>query len=197
MEYLLAAVIVAAMTATPIPLPPSWLLLAYLAAELDASPAGMVVAGAAGAAAGRTILALTARTFGPRLLTRASRENLDALAAVLHGRRSTWGVAGVLAASPPPSGALYTAAGLLRIDLRVVALSCFAGRLVTYGIGVAVVGGAADELADRLRDWVGPWSVLLGLALVAGSLWLLTLIDWRATIALRRPRFRHPVPSRR
>ncbi|MGD9570842.1 MAG: hypothetical protein AB7V62_03015 [Thermoleophilia bacterium] len=197
MEYLLAAAIVAAMTATPIPLPPSWLLLAYLAVEFDASPALMVVAGAAGAAAGRTILALTARTFGPRLLSRSSRENLDVLADVLHRRKSTWGVAAVLAASPPPAGALYTAAGLLRIDLRVVAASCFVGRLVTYGIGVAVVGGAADDLADRLRAWVGPWSVILGLLLVAGALWLLTLIDWRATIERRRPRFRHPVPSRR
>lgn len=193
MAYLLAAAIVAAMTATPLPLPPSWLVLAYLAAELDAHPAGIVVAGAAGAVAGRVALAATARVLGPRLLRPASRENLDVLAAALHGRRTTLGVAGVLALSPPPAGALYVAAGILRIHLGLVAAACFAGRLVTYGLGVALVGGAADELADRLRGAVGPWSLLVGLLLVAGALWLLTRVDWRATLAVRRPRLRRPV----
>ncbi len=193
MEYLLAAAIVAAITATPIPMPPSWLLLAYLAAELDANPAGMVVAGAAGAAAGRVILVTWTRALGPRLLGRAGRENLDVLAAALHGRRTTFGVAAVLAVSPPPAGALYTAAGLLRINRLLVAGACFAGRLVTYGIGVALVGGAADQIADRLRAAIGPWSVIAGTAVVAGTLWLLTRVDWRATLAARRPRLRHPV----
>lgn len=193
MEYLLAAAIVAAITATPLPMPPSWLLLAYLAAELDASPAGMVLAGATGAAAGRVTLVTWTRALGPRLLGRAGRENLDVLAAALHGRRTTLGVAAVLAVSPPPAGALYTAAGLLRIDRLLVAGACFAGRLVTYAVGVAVVGGAADEIADRLRATVGPWSVLAGIAVVAGALWALARIDWRATLAARRPRLRHPV----
>jgi hypothetical protein len=35
--------------------------------------------------------------------------------------------------------------------------------------------------------------VLAGIAVVAGALWALTRIDWRATLAARRPRLRHPV----
>ena len=190
MAYLIAAAIVAGTTVTPLPFPPSWLLLTYLSLELDAHPAGMVVAGALGAAAGRVGLALWTRALGPHLLGRASRENLDYLAARLHGGRTTLGVAGLLALSPPPAGALYTAAGLLRINLALVGVACFAGRLVTYGLGVALVGGGADELADRLRGTVGPWSVALGLGLVAGALWLLTRIDWRTLLEARRLRLR-------
>ena len=37
--------IVAAMTITPLPLPPSWLVLTFISLELDANPAGVVVAG--------------------------------------------------------------------------------------------------------------------------------------------------------
>ena len=195
--YILAAVIVAAMAATPVPLPPSWLALAYLSVELGAHPVGMVVAGALGAAAGRTLMVWAARRAGPRLMGPATRANVDYLAGRLHGRRGTWGAAALLALSPPPATALYIAAGLVRINLAVVAAACFAGRLVTYGIAVAVVGAAAAEIADRLRASVGPWSVTLGVLVVAASLWLLTRIDWRLLLERRRLRVRvRPRPSR-
>ena len=195
MAYLLAAAIVLGMTVTPVPLPPSWLVLAYLSIELDAHPAGIVLAGALGATAGRTLLVLGTRALGPRVLRRGGRENVEYLAGRLRGRNSALGVGVLLAASPPPAGALYTAAGLLRINLALVAVSCFAGRLVSYGLGVALVGGAADEVADRLRGTVGPWSVALGLAAVAAVLWLLTRLDWRALLEERRLRLRPASPA--
>ena len=106
MTYLLAAAIVAAMTVTPLPLPPSWLVLSYLSLELSAHPVGIVVAGALGAAAGRTALAWSSRALGPRFMGGATRENVDYLAGRLRGRRGTWGAAGLLALSrlrPAPS----------------------------------------------------------------------------------------------
>ncbi len=190
MTYLLAAAIVAAMTVTPLPLPPSWLVLSYLSLELSATPVGIVVAGALGAAAGRTALAWSSRALGPRFMGGATRENVDYLAGRLRGRRGTSGAAGLLALSPPPAGALYIAAGLLRINLAVVAAACFAGRLVTYGIGVAAAGVAADQIADRLRAAVGPWSVALGIVILAAALWVFGRIDWRLLIEVRRVRLR-------
>jgi membrane protein YqaA with SNARE-associated domain len=189
-EYLLAAGLLAAVNATPLPMPPSWLIAAYLGVRLDVDPAGLVVAAATGAALGRTILAAWTRALGPRLMSADARDNVAYLGARLRGRRSSWGVASVLAVSPPPSGALYTAAGVLRVKLPLVFGACLAGRLVTFGLGVAVAGAAADELAGRLRDSVGPWPVVLGLAALIAVLWLLGRIDWRATIGRRRPALR-------
>jgi membrane protein YqaA with SNARE-associated domain len=189
-EYLLALGLLAAMNATPLPMPPSWLVAAYLSAQLGADPVGIVVATAAGAALGRTVLAAWTRTLGPRLMSAGARENVAYLGERLHGRRSSWGVASVLAVSPPPSGALYTAAGVLRVSLPLVFASCLVGRLVTFGAGVAAAGTAADALADRLRGWAGPAPVAVGLIAVFGALWLLGRIDWRATIEGRRPRLR-------
>ena len=190
MEYLLTFGLLVAMNATPVPLPPSWLVVTYLSVQLDVDPVTLVIVAAAGAATGRVILAAWTRALGPRLMSRGTRDNIGYLAERLQGRRSTAGVALVLAVSPPPSGALYTAAGVLRIPLPLVFASCFAGRLVTYGVGVAVAGTAADALADRLREWAGPVPIAIGLGAFVVVLWLLARIDWRATIARRRPRFR-------
>jgi hypothetical protein len=189
-EYLLAFGVIVAMTITPIPGPPSWLVLAYISVQLDANAAGIVVAGALGAGVGRMGLAAWTRALGPRLMTAGTRANVDYLVERLHGRRSALGVGVLLAVSPPPSGALYTAAGVLRINLALVGASAVAGRLVTYGLGVGLASAAADEIADRLRDWIAPWTIALGLAGVVAVLWLLGRIDWRAAIEQRRLRLR-------
>ena len=106
-------------------------------------------------------------------------------------------MAALLAVAPPPAGALYTAAGVLRVNLAVVGAAAVAGRLVTYGLGVGLAGAAADEIADRLRDWVAPWTVALGLLGVVAVLWLLVRIDWRAAIERRRLRLRRATPRAR
>ena len=190
MAYLIAAGIVFMLTVTPLPAPPSWLVLAYLALEMDAHAAGIVVAGAAGASAGRTALAAWTRALGPHLLGRSGRENVAYLAGRLQGRGTMAGVAGVLALSPPPAGALYTAAGILRINLLLVAGACLAGRLVTYGLGVGLAGSAAGAISDRIRETAGPLSIGLGLGAVALALWLIVTIDWRTLLESRRLRLR-------
>jgi membrane protein YqaA with SNARE-associated domain len=197
-EYLVAFGIVVAMTITPLPLPPSWLVLAYVSLELDADPAGVVVAGALGAGVGRVGLAAWTRALGPRLMRPGVRANVDYLAERLRGRRGRLGTAALLAVSPPPAGALYTAAGLLRVNLALVGAAAVAGRLVTYGLGVGLVTATADQLAERLHDWIAPWTLALGLAGLGVVLWLLGRIDWRAVVERRRLSFRRaPAPPGR
>src|SRR5215207_6750598 len=134
------------MTMTPHPLPPSWLVLAYISLELDANPAGVVVAGALGAGVGRIGLAVWTRALGPRLMGPGARANVDYLADRIRGRRGRLGTAALLAVSPPPAGALYTAADLLRVNLALIGAAAVAGRLVTYGLGVGLVSATAGEL---------------------------------------------------
>jgi hypothetical protein len=141
-------------------------------------------------------LASWTRALGPRLMRPGTRANVDALASYLHGRRSALGVAAVLAVSPPPAGALYTAAGVLRVNLALVGGAALAGRLVTYGIGVAVISATAPEIADRLRDWIGPWQIALGLLGLVAALWLLGRIDWRTLVERHRLTLRRS-PCRR
>ncbi len=61
---------------------------------------------------------------------------------------------------------------------------------MTYGLGVGLAGAAADEIADRVRDWAAPWTVALGLLALGAALWLLGRIDWRTALERRRLRLR-------
>jgi membrane protein YqaA with SNARE-associated domain len=192
LPYLAVAAVVAGMTLTPFPLPPAWLLLVYAQVEFGLAPVPLVVAGAAGAATGRTGLAAVARVLGERALRPRTRENVDYLAARLRGARSRAGLAAVLIASPPPSGALFTAAGMLRVSLPLIAACSFAGRLLTYGLGVAFGGVAAAEATERLRDAFGPVTASIGLAAVVLVLWLLLRLDWRTLLERRRLSLRRP-----
>lgn len=192
LAYLAVGAVVAAMTLTPLPLPPTWLLLVYAQVEFGLAPVPLVLAGALGATAGRTGLAALARHFGDRLLRPGTRANVDYLAGRLRGTRSRLGLGALLAASPPPSGALFTAAGILRVSLPLVAVSSFIGRSVTYGLGVGLGGVAAAQAADRLRESVGPLSAAAGVAAVAVVLWLLVRLDWRTLLERRRVSLRRP-----
>ena len=103
-------------------------------------------------------------------------------------------VAAVLAVSPPPAGALYTAAGVLRINLALVAGACIAGRLVTYGLGVTLAGdlrwgclGARRfvALGVHLHVALGGW-VLLVIVGVADHLMPMFLLSHDVSETLTR-----------
>lgn len=190
MSYVAIALLVGVMSATPLPWPPSWVVLAVIALEFDVAPAGVVLAGAVGAASARTGLAWTVRRFGTSVLGSHQRENVDYLAARLAGRRGRAGMAALLAASPPPSWAVNASAGLLGAPLALVFGANLVGRSIVYGVGVGVANVAAGDLTDRLRDAFGPIPVVVSLSLVVIAVWLLLALDWRAALEERRLRIR-------
>lgn len=198
MEYLAIALLIAFISATPLPWPPSWLTLSVIALEFDLRPAGVVVAGAVGAAAGRAGLAWTVRRFGPGILTPGPRENVEYLAQRLRGRRGRLGMAGLLAVSPPPSWVVNASAGLLAAPIFIVFAANLAGRTVTYGLGVGLTGLAAGDLTDRLHEALGPVPVAISLGVLALTVWLFLSIEWQTLLENRRLRLRGPLgPLRR
>lgn len=196
MAYLIAAALTLGMTATPLPFPPSWLILGWIALQYDANLAGMVIAGALGAAAGRTILCAYTRVLGPRLLGSATQDDIERLGRRLaNARGGRWGTAALLVVSPPPAGALYTAAGLLRVPLAMVAACCAFGRVFAYGMGIALTDVASRNLSDIVGDSAQPWTIASGLLLTGTVLWLVIKIDWLQLVDRRRLRLRRR-PSR-
>lgn len=188
MSYVAIGLLVGVMSATPLPWPPSWLVLAIITLEFEVSPVGVVLAGALGAAAARAGLAWTVGRFGPAALGERRRVNVEYLAERLAGRRGRVGMAGLLALSPPPSWVVNASAGLLAVPLAVVFGANLLGRSVVYGVGVGVTDVAAGDLSDRLRDSFGPVPVAVALAVVAAAAWLVLTLDWRAALDERRIR---------
>lgn len=186
MSYLILFLVAAGFAMVPLPLFPSWVIVAYMIVQFDLSLWLAIFVGALGTTLGRVILVAVSRVAGHRLLGRWSQENLDYLHGKLESAAGDVGIAVLLGASPPPAGVLFVLAGLMRVQLWLVAVSVFVGRTIGYWISVGGTSLAAEPLAEKLRGIAGPWSVLLAVLIVAGVLILALRIDYRQLIEHRK-----------
>lgn len=186
MSYLILFLVAAGFAMIPLPLFPSWIVVAYLVVEFDLRLWLAIFIGALGTTVGRVILVAVSRVAGHRMLGRWSQDNLDYLHKRIEGAAGDMGIAVLLGASPPPAGVLFILAGLMRVQLWLVAASVFVGRTIGYWISVGGTSLAAEPLANRLRDVVGPWSVALAVLIIAGVLVLALRIDYRALLEDRK-----------
>lgn len=186
MSYLILFLVAAGFAMIPLPLFPSWIVVAYLVVEFDLRLWLAIFIGALGTTVGRVILVAVSRVAGHRMLGRWSQDNLDYLHKRIEGAAGDLGIAVLLGASPPPAGVLFILAGLMRVQLWLVAASVFIGRTIGYWISVGGTSLAAEPLANQLRDVVGPWSVALAVLIIAGVLVLALRIDYRALLEDRK-----------
>ena len=186
MSYLILFLVAAGFAMIPLPLFPSWIVVAYLVVEFDLRLWLAIFIGALGTTVGRVILVAVSRVAGHRMLGRWSQDNLDYLHKRIEGAAGDMGIAVLLGASPPPAGVLFILAGLMRVQLWLVAVSVFIGRTIGYWISVGGTSLAAEPLANRLRDVVGPWSVALAVLIIAGVLVLALRIDYRVLLEDRK-----------
>ncbi len=189
MTYLVLAAIAAGFALIPLPIFPSWIVVAYMVVQYDLRLVLAILAGAVGTMVGRVGLVAISRVAGERMLGRWSRGNLEYLHGKLENAAGNLGVGALLAASPPPAGVLFVVAGLMRVELWLVAVSVFLGRVIGYAISVGGASIAAAALANQLRDAIGPWSVVVAVAIVVGMLLLFVRLDYRALLEDHRLRW--------
>jgi hypothetical protein len=167
-------------------MPPTWSVLAFFLIQFDLPLLPLSIGGALAATAGRLALALGARALGPRVLPAATIENLTCLGEYLRRHRKWIGLAVlVYSFGPIPSNQLFMAAGLARLDLRVVAGAFLVGRLVSYTtfthVADRVVGSAEDLFLHTFTD-----APALLLELVSlGTLVAIAQIPWRRLLPSR------------
>ncbi len=189
MTYLVLVAIAAGFALIPLPIFPSWIVVAYMVVQYDLRLVLAILAGAVGTMVGRVGLVAISRVAGERMLGRWSRGNLEYLHEKLENAAGNLGVGTLLAASPPPAGVLFVVAGLMRVELWLVAVSVFLGRVIGYTISVGGASIAAAALANQLRDAIGPWSVVVAVAIVVGMLLLFLRLDYRALFEDHRLRW--------
>lgn len=189
MTYIVLAAIAAGFALIPLPLFPSWVVVAYMVVEYDLRLWLAIVVGALGTMVGRVGLVAISRVAGERMLGRWSRGNLEYLHGKLENAAGNLGVGVLLAASPPPAGVLFIVAGLVRVQLWLVAVSVFVGRVIGYAISVGGASLAAAALADQLRGAVGPWAAVIAIAIVVGVLLLFLRLDYRTLFEEHRLRW--------
>jgi membrane protein YqaA with SNARE-associated domain len=186
--YLILFLVTAGFAMVPLPLFPSWVIVAYVVVDYDLRLVPAILVGALGTTAGRVVLVSVSRVAGEHMLGKWSRGNLEYLHGKLENAAGDMGTAVLLASSPPPAGVLFILAGLMRVKLWLVAVSVFVGRTFGYTISVGGTSLAAEPLANQLRGLIGPWSVIVAIIIIGGVLTLALRIDYRELVEHRKLR---------
>jgi membrane protein YqaA with SNARE-associated domain len=185
---LLAWVVVFLVNLVPAFMPPTWSILAFFLIQFDLPLLPLAIGGAVAATLGRLALALGARWLGPKFLPDDTLRNLGDLGAFLRTRQRWVGPAVLLYSfGPIPSNQLFMAAGLARLDLRVVGGAFFVGRVVSYTFFSHVADKAVDSLTDVFAQSVtSPPMLLLELASLA-ILMAIAKIPWGRLLGVASP----------
>ena len=147
--YLLFFALVLGVNLMPAFGPPTWTIIALYALNSGLPLAALVLIGAAAAALGRLLLALSFRLIGGRLSQKRRQSLAAARSALESRRRGTLIGLTLFALSPVPSAQLFEAAGLMQIRLIGFTAAFFLGRLVSYARARCVSPTSARHLRTR------------------------------------------------
>lgn len=167
--YLLLVVIVFGVSLIPVFGPPVWTVLVFAKFRWNLNPVALVAIGASVSAGGRYLIARGASML-QRFVPKRAQENLEAAHRLLQGhRRGIFALLAVFVVSPLPSGQLFIAAGLLRMQLWMVTTAYVFGRVVSYSLYVGAATVAEYSAGDILNKmWGEPWVVVIQIMLAIG-----------------------------
>ena len=132
--------------------------------------------------AGRCLLSLGSRRLGGRFLPEKERKNVSDLGVFIRRKRLSF--LGILfyAFGPIPSSHLFIAAGLAKLNLKVVAAAFFLGRLVSYTVLVASAGAVGDQLVPLFKEQFSGWIAYATAAFAVIFVIALVKINWKKAL---------------
>jgi hypothetical protein len=181
--FALLFLVVFAMNLLPAFAPPTWVVFSYLGFRYPTPNVTLfALVGAVAATLGRLTLAKMARTvIRGKLMSQASRENVDSIRERLQGRKKlTFGVFLFYAFTPFPSNFLFIAYGLTAMDLTLIAVPFFIGRTLSYSFWGFTSSAVARMFSVEHANILPYLSVYFVISQVAFLLliWVFTKIDW-------------------
>lgn len=182
--------------------PPTWMVFSYIGFRYVAVNVTLLaLAGALAATLGRVTLAKMARVvIRQRILSEATRENIDAIRVYLEPRRKlTFGVFLFYAFTPLPSNYVFVAYGLTTMKLRWIAVPFFLGRSVSYSFWGLTASAVARRISLESTDALSYFSVyfVASQLLLLGLMYVFTRVDWRLLFTEKKFRWaaRKPQPA--
>ena len=182
------AAFVAALTVDCIPVfaPPAWTILAFIIIKWKPNPWGVIAAGAAGSVIGRYVLTLYMPHVSAKIFRPSENDNISFLGKKLKARfwQSNLFVLGY-AISPLSTTALFTAAGMAKVNPANILPGFLVGKFIGDAIVVFTGKATAERATDLLHGKISWHTALLagtGLLLISGVLF----IDWRQLLQRRK-----------
>jgi len=185
-EILIAlAVLIYIINVIPVFMPPTWTILAFYYIHFHPPLLLTIIIGALFATLGRITLYFISKNHFRRFFSKQSLENYDALGNFFTKKQKlSIPIFLTYAFFPISSNYVYIAAGLAKIDIKILAGSFFVGRLISYSFWVTASHIVFTKVEDIFSNHISNFSViifeLVGLTVII----LIGRIKWKKILKI-------------
>lgn len=183
--------VLVAINAAPILMPPTWIVLSsFYAIDPVLDPFLLAFVGATGATVGRFILKKTSGLFR-RFVAPEQKSNLDIIGNFLNRKKYGYVLASFLfAATPLPSNMLFVAYGLMRAKSIGLYVGFWAGRVLSYYVMITISDIVLTPFLQIFEErYVG---IIVADVIGVGVVLLFTSINWALLITQKKLKFMRP-----
>ena len=190
-SYIGIFLLLIAVNAAPILMPPTWIILSsFFALDSSLDPLVLAVVGATGATIGRFFLKRI-NGFFRRFVGKEQESNLDAIGNFLNKKKFGYTLTSFLfAATPLPSNMLFVAYGMMRAKSIGLYIGFWCGRLVSYYIMITISEAVLTPFLQLFEDKI--IGIIVADIVGIGSVVLFTCINWKALLIERKLKFVRP-----
>jgi membrane protein YqaA with SNARE-associated domain len=177
----------------PIFAPPAWTIMVLFLVKFDLNPWIVLVLGVSGSTIGRYIFSLYIPKVSNKIIKPRKNDDLEFVGKKLGSKLwRSWLFVFLYSLTPLSTTALFTAAGLGKINPLHTLPPFFLGKIVSNGIMVATgsyLAGSAGSLKENLLSPKSIITLSLGLIVLGGLLFL----DWRALLTQKKLKFKFAI----
>ena len=185
LSYIGIFLLLIAVNAAPILMPPSWIILAsFYALDPQLDPIILAIVGATGATIGRFILKQISGFFR-KFVGKEQKSNLDVIGNYLNRKRFGYPIASFLfAATPLPSSMLFVAYGLMGAKSIGLYIGFWFGRLISYYIMISISEIVLTPFLDLFENRIT--GILIADGIGIGVVILFMSINWTLLLTERK-----------
>ena len=190
-SYLGIFLLLIAVNAAPILMPPTWIILSsFFALDASLDPFLLALVGATGATIGRFFLKRISGFFR-RFVGKEQESNLDAIGNFLNKKKFGYTLTSFLfAATPLPSNMLFVAYGMMRAKSVGLYIGFWCGRLVSYYIMITISEAVLAPLLQLFEDRI--IGIIVADIIGIGVVIFFTCISWQVLLFQRKLKFVKP-----
>lgn len=178
--YVFLATVILGINVIPAFMPPTWMILAFFVRNYELQIIPVVLIGAICATLGRILLAEISGRYFRKLLSKDSQENYVSIGDYLNRHQHiTIPLVIAYAFLPIPSNHVFIAAGLVQVNIRILAGSFFVGRLISYTFWVSATQRISDSLVAIFSRHFSKTDAIIIQILGLVLIYLLGKIAWK------------------
>jgi membrane protein YqaA with SNARE-associated domain len=173
----------------PVVAPPAWTIMIFLLMKYELNPWAVLAAGVPGSALGRYLFSLYIQKFSDKVVTQRKKQELAYVGDKL--KRSiwrTWMFVLIYTVTPLSTTALFTAAGMTKINRVHVIAPFVIGKFASDAVMIAAGRYAVTSGSGLLGGVFSPKTIVTGMiTLIVTAAFL--FVDWHALLIKRQLAF--------